>query len=62
VEQLYPLRDRRHRARVRRLLDLQLSDTANAWDLKPDGSHERVTPKEGEEPFDSQAHLLAHPF
>jgi polyphosphate kinase len=62
VEQLYPLREARHRARVRRLLDLQLSDTANAWELKPDGTHERVEPKEGEDPFDSQAHLLEHPF
>jgi polyphosphate kinase len=62
VEQLYPLRDGRLRAKVRRLLDLQLSDTANAWELKPDGTHERVRPKEGEEPFDSQAYLLEHPF
>jgi len=62
VEQLYPLRGARHRARVRRLLDLQLSDTANAWELKPDGTYERVRPGEGEDPFDSQSHLLEHPF
>ena len=62
VEQLFPLREQRHRDKVRRLLELQLSDTANAWELRPDGSFERLRPKEGEEPLDSQALLLEKGF
>jgi polyphosphate kinase len=62
VEQLFPLREQRHRDKVRRLLDLQLADTANAWELRPDGSFERLVPKGGEDPLDSQALLLEEGF
>ena len=62
VEQLFPLREARHREKVRRLLDLQLADTVNAWELDPDGSYRRLEPQGGEEPFDSQAILLEEPF
>jgi polyphosphate kinase len=62
VEQLFPLREQRHRDKVRRLLELQLADTANAWELRPDGSFERLRPQEGEEPLDSQALLLEEGF
>jgi polyphosphate kinase len=62
VEQLFPLREQRHRDKVRRLLELQLSDTANAWELRPDGTFEQLTPKEGDEPLDSQALLLEEGF
>ena len=44
------------------LLELQLADTANAWELQPDGSFERLGPKEDEEPLDSQALLLEEGF
>lgn len=62
VEQLFPLRSERHRDKVRRLLELQLFDTANGWELKPDSSFERMLPEEGEEPFDSQALLVEEPL
>ena len=62
VEQLFPLREQRHRDKVRRLLELQLADTANAWELGPDGSFERLCPQQGEEPLDSQALLLEKGF
>jgi polyphosphate kinase len=62
VEQLFPLREQRHRDKVRRLLELQLVDTANAWELRSDGSFERLSPKDDEEPFDSQALLLEEGF
>lgn len=62
VETTFPLRERHHRQKVRRLLDLQLSDNMNAWELKLDGAYERLQPKDDEEPFDSQAILLEHPF
>ncbi len=61
VEQLFPLREEAHRWKVQRILDLQLLDTVNSWELKADGSFERVEPTEGEEPLDSQAALLEEP-
>jgi polyphosphate kinase len=62
VEQLFPLREQRHRDKVRRLLELQMADTANARELKSDGSYERLSPQEDEEPLDSQALLLEQGF
>ena len=62
VEQLFPLGEARHRQKIRRLLDLQLSDTANAWELGSEGSYERLAPQEGEEPVDSQAIMLEEGF
>jgi polyphosphate kinase len=63
VETLFPLREARHRAKVRRLLDLQLNDPANGWEMNPDGAYARLRPQEeGEEPLDSQALLLEEPF
>jgi polyphosphate kinase len=62
VEQLFALREARHREKVRRLLELQLADTVNAWELKPDGSFERLQPGEGEKPVDSQATLIEEGF
>ena len=62
VETTFPLREEHHRQKVRRLLDLQLDDNVNSWELKPDGSYEELQPAEDEEPFDSQATLLEHPF
>lgn len=62
VEKLFPLREKRHREKVRRLLDLQLSDTVNAWELNADGTYACIRPQGGEEPLDSQALLLEEPL
>lgn len=60
VETAFPLREKRHRDKVRRLLDLQLADDVNGWSLKTDGEFERRHP-EGE-PVDSHAILLTEGF
>jgi polyphosphate kinase len=57
VETLFPLREERHREKVRQILDLQLADTVNAWELRSDGNSKRLHPGEGEEPVDSQSLL-----
>jgi len=62
VETAFPLREKRHREKVRRLLDLQLADNANGWELKTDGEFERRHPEGDEEPLDSQAVLLRDGF
>ncbi len=61
VENVFPLREPRHRERVRRILDLQLADTANSWELKSDGSFGRVEPENDADPLDSQAMMLENP-
>jgi polyphosphate kinase len=62
VETAFPLREKYHREKVRRLLDLQLADNANGWELGPDGTFERLHPKDGEEHVDSQRILLEEGF
>jgi polyphosphate kinase len=62
VETAFPLREKHHREKVRRLLDLQLADNANSWELSPDGTFQRLHPKEGEEQVDSQTILLEEGF
>src|SRR5215213_3057467 len=57
VETVFPLREKR-----RRLLELQLADNANGWELGPDGTFQRLYPKDGEECVDSQAILLEEGF
>ncbi|MDP9351133.1 MAG: polyphosphate kinase 1 [Chloroflexota bacterium] len=58
VETLFPLEEPQHRARVRRILDLQIADTCNVWELGRDGCYSRVQPAEGKPPLDSHALLL----
>jgi polyphosphate kinase len=62
VETAFPLREKRHREKVRRLLDLQLADNTNGWELGPDGTFQRLHPKDGEEYVDSQVILLEEGF
>jgi polyphosphate kinase len=62
VETAFPLREKRHREKVRRLLDLQLADNVNGWELGPDGTFERLHPKDGEQQVDNQAILLEEGF
>jgi polyphosphate kinase len=61
IEQLFPLPKGKNREKVRRILELQLTDTVNSWELGPDGTYTRVRPQEGEEALDSQALLLNEP-
>ena len=60
VEVLFPVTDP---ALVRHLrdevLEAYLRDTARARHMRVDGSYERARPRDGEEPVDSQAVLLA---
>jgi polyphosphate kinase len=62
VETVFPLREKHHREKVRRLLDLQLADNANGWELSPDGTFQRLHPNEGEGQVDSQTILLEDGF
>lgn len=63
VETLFPIEDIELREVIlTRLLEPQLADTANAHELQLDGRYLPVHPKEGEQPFDSQAYFINHPL
>jgi polyphosphate kinase len=58
VEAVVPIRDPAMQAELDEVLELELADTAGAWELEPDGSYRRRTPAPGEEPFSSQDQLM----
>ena len=63
VETLFPIEVLELREVIlTRLLEPQLADTANAHELQVDGRYLPVHPKEGEQPFDSQAYFINHPL
>lgn len=60
VETAFPILDPAVGRRVHaEVLDNYLADNVDAWELQPDGSYERRTPGDGEEPHSAQMWLLA---
>ncbi|MCK5439920.1 MAG: RNA degradosome polyphosphate kinase, partial [Gemmatimonadetes bacterium] len=58
VEILFPVEDLSHRAHLRFLLDAQLNDERNGWEMQPDGSYvHRAT--SGENSAGSQERMIA---
>ncbi|HEX5164932.1 MAG TPA: polyphosphate kinase 1, partial [Thermomicrobiales bacterium] len=61
VEVLFPVEDARIRGWLRDgILELQLRDNVRARLLQRDGSYVRLTPKDGQEPIDSQEFHLSY--
>ncbi len=58
VELVAPVEDPAARAEIQEILDLQLADTALAWELGADGTWSRVEPEEGAPPLNSQEALM----
>ena len=50
VELVAPVEDPAARAEIQEILDLQLADTALAWELGADGTWSRVEPEEERRP------------
>ena len=48
VEAAVPIGDPKHRAEIRRVLELMLTDNRQAWDMLPDGSYVQRQPADGE--------------
>lgn len=48
VEVAAPIEDPRHRAEIRRILELMLADPRQAWEMQPDGSYVQRVPAPGE--------------
>lgn len=62
IEVLCPVEDPRLIHYLRdELLEICLNDTAQSWDLGPDGEYRRTKPAKGQPAFDSQAWLGEHP-
>jgi len=61
VEVLFPILDPGIRDQaMRTILEPQLRDTVNAWELRSNGSYRKVHPADGEQGFDSQAWSVAN--
>ncbi len=58
VELIAPVEDPAAQAEIQEILDLQLADTALAWELGADGTWSKVEPEEGAPPLDSQEALM----
>jgi len=61
VELVAPIEDPRIKKHLKEeVLDVCLKDNVKARRLGPDGSYERVRPREGEQTVDSQSHFIAY--
>lgn len=58
IEITYPILDSESKARLIDDLELYLSDNSKAWQLLPNGSYRRVSPKAGEGSLSAQDSLL----
>lgn len=61
VEVVFPVESKTHIRHLRdKVLERYLKDNTSARILKPDGSYERIQPKDGEKLFDIQNHLMGY--
>ena len=60
VELVAPVDDPLACEEIQALIDVQLSDTALAWELGPDAVWRRIEPAAGQEPLNSQDALMEH--
>ena len=58
VELVAPVEDPVACAEIQTIIDLQLADTALAWELGADGAWRRIRPEPGEAPLNSQEALM----
>jgi polyphosphate kinase len=58
VEVLTPVESPALRQELRLILDVQLGDKHNAWDMQPDGTYVRRTPDAGDTPLNCQETLI----
>ncbi|PKL93571.1 MAG: polyphosphate kinase 1 [Gemmatimonadetes bacterium HGW-Gemmatimonadetes-1] len=58
VEAAVPIEDPRHRAELRRWLELMLNDRRQGWEMQPDGSYVQRTPGPGDDARGTHAVLV----
>ncbi|MDT8441916.1 MAG: polyphosphate kinase 1 [Desulfuromonadales bacterium] len=59
VEVVAPVEDPQLRQELLSMLEIQLNDRRNAWEMQADGSYRQRTPAENDEPRGSQEQLIA---
>lgn len=62
VEVVFPVIDRQLQALVVHMLNVELADNMDAWEMNADGFYSRVSPGPGEEPIRSQDEFMKHSF
>jgi polyphosphate kinase len=60
VEVMVPIEDPRHQKELRTIIDLQLRDQRNAWDMQPDGHYVQRAGGEGRKERGAQVLLAEH--
>jgi len=60
VEQLFPIEDTHLKQAVKKILMIHLQDNVKARRMLSDGTYERVKPKKGETPLNSQLWMIEH--
>jgi polyphosphate kinase len=62
VEVVYPLLEPAIKSRLLRMLRTQLVDNTGAWAMQPDGSYNRLKPKDGQPRISSQEIMMKNSF
>jgi polyphosphate kinase len=58
VEVVFPVLDKNLQARIMRILATCLLENEFTWEMQSDGTYQRITPREGELPLDSQVAFM----
>ena len=62
VELMFPILDKSLKKKMKKLLEIYWKDNKKSWRLLPDGTYDKLQPKEGEVPFSAQEYFFNELF